>query len=58
MMTLASALTRLAVLVLISFGIAACTGKPIDPDKISQADEIPPGPGIFTGDEGQFEITF
>ena len=33
--------------------IAGCAGKPFEPTKI---DEIPPGPGLLSGDDGEFVI--
>ncbi len=37
--------------------LAACgTGEPIDPDLISKPDEIHPGPGVFSGEDGAFVL--
>jgi len=58
MMRLPTDYLRMAAIVLICGGLAACVGKPIDPDQIGQADEIPPGPGLISGEKGQFEVTF
>lgn len=36
---------------------AACVGKPLESSKWQDtADEIPPGPGLFTGEDGEFVI--
>lgn len=43
---------RLAILAGL-LALAAC-GRPVDPDEISEPDEIPPGRGVFTGDDGEF----
>lgn len=43
---------RLTV-VMALLGVSACgTSEPIDPDEIGRADEIPPGPGAATGEDG------
>ena len=37
--------------------LAACgTGEPIDPDMISKPDEMQPGPGVFSGEDGEFVL--
>ena len=44
---------------LLALALAGCSGKPLDPDQISgQADEIPPGRGLVSGDKGAFEAGF
>ena len=49
--------------VLAAFVLAALTAcakehKPIDPDLISTSDEMPKGPGLFTGKDGAFKKSF
>jgi hypothetical protein len=47
---------RIAV-VLAVIGLAACGGKPLHPSKwFDPVDEIPPGPGLFSGEDGEFVL--
>ncbi len=44
----------LKAIILVCTLLAACAeGKPFDPP---QAGEIPPGPGLFTGEDGEFRL--
>ncbi len=44
-------------IVLTVLGLAACGDKPLHPSKwVNPVDEIPPGPGLFSGDDGEFVI--
>jgi hypothetical protein len=37
--------------------LAACGGKPLHTSKWQDpADEIPPGPGLFSGEDGEFTV--
>ncbi|WP_158275515.1 hypothetical protein [Maritimibacter sp. 55A14] len=49
------AIRALAILALL--GLAAC-GDPIDPDNVARVDEIPPGSGLLTKEEGAFVKEF
>ncbi len=48
-------LTALTLLTLLT--LAAC-GRPVDPATIGGADQIPPGPGLLTGEKGVLSHTF
>lgn len=49
-------ITTLLVLFL-GLAVASCGGKPLDPSKWQEpAGEIPPGPGLFSGDDGEFVL--
>lgn len=49
---------RLAIRVLsaalLSAGLAACSG--VQPYNFVAVDEIPPGPGLISGEDGEFEL--
>lgn len=53
-MTRAMKLACLAALL----ALAACGGKAVDPDSIAAPDEIPPGKGLLSGDDGEFVVNF
>ena len=40
----------------VSFPLTACYIEPLDEEGTLQHDEIPPGPGLFTGSEGAIVI--
>ncbi len=45
---------QLAIVLLLSFLIIGCEGgKPFDPPT---AGEIPSGPGLFSGEDGEFKL--
>jgi hypothetical protein len=45
------------VILLAALGLAACGGKPLHPSKYKEpAGEIPPGPGLLTGEDGAFVL--
>lgn len=50
---MATRLRRLAVGALLA-ALSACAGKPLEPTKV--VDEIPEGPGVFSGEDGEFVI--
>ncbi len=47
----------LIVLALVTVGCAE-RRHPIDPGQIDEPDEIPPGPGLFSGEDGVFDFNF
>ena len=47
-----------AIALVLSCSLAACTQTPIDPDTIARPDDIPPGRGLLTGDQGDFSVDF
>ena len=45
------------LLVAATLSLSACGGKPLHTSKWqSTGDEIPPGPGLFSGEDGEFTI--
>lgn len=51
---------RVAAVIALMLGLAlaACGGKPLDPSKWQgSASDIPPGPGLFSGDDGEEQGT-
>ncbi len=44
---------RLALLLVLGVLAGCASGEPFDPPT---ADEIPPGPGLFTGKDGEFRL--
>jgi hypothetical protein len=45
------------LLVAATLAISACGGKPLHTSKWQDgADEIPPGPGLYSGEDGEFVI--
>lgn len=42
---------------LLTVTVAAC-GRPVDPATIGGVDQIPPGPGLLTGEKGELSHTF
>ncbi len=50
-------LARLLAALLVILGLAACSlGKPLEPGKQADTDDIPSGPGLFSGADGEFAI--
>jgi|TARA_B100000315_G_scaffold232681_1_gene245114 hypothetical protein len=52
-------IVKLAAILLVAatLAISACGGKPLHTSKWQDsADEIPPGPGLFSGEDGEFVI--
>lgn len=50
----------LALVTLAVLALAACngTGRPIDASLIERPDEIRPGSGFLSGEDGGFELSF
>jgi hypothetical protein len=44
---------RWLILLLAGIGLTACAAEPFD---YTPVDEIPPGPGLLSGEEGEFVI--
>ncbi len=44
---------RLAIAI-VAGGLAACSG--VEPMRYTPIDEIPPGPGLFSGEDGVFTL--
>lgn len=44
---------RWLILLLGGIGLAACAAEPFD---YTPVDEIPPGPGLLSGEEGEFVV--
>ncbi len=45
------------ILIAVTLAVSACGGKPLHTSKWqSTGDEIPPGPGLFSGADGEFTI--
>jgi len=40
----------------VAFLLAACSGDPIDPASISRPDEVQAGPGLLTGEAGEYAL--
>ncbi len=50
-------MAKLLALALLAVGLAACSvGEPLDQATLEESDEIPPGPGLFSGEDGEFVI--
>ncbi len=45
---------RLVLLAVLAAGLAACSG--VQPYSYTPIDEIPPGPGLFSGEDGEFVL--
>ena len=51
----AAALRKGLICAFVALGLSACgQAKPLG--EVEQADEIPPGPGLFTGKDGRYII--
>jgi len=45
------------MILVVALGLAACGGKPLHPSKYKDpGGEIPPGPGLFSGEDGEFVL--
>jgi hypothetical protein len=50
---------KIAAILLVAamLAVSACGGKPLHTSKWQDgADEIPPGPGLFSGEDGEFIV--
>jgi hypothetical protein len=52
--TILRTVTRLIAAAALSAGLAACSG--VRSYEFVAIDEIPPGPGLFSGEDGEFVI--
>lgn len=41
-----------ALLLAALVGLAACGGRPLAENEVEEPDEIPPGPGLISGEDG------
>jgi hypothetical protein len=48
------AATRLLAVAVLAAGLAACSG--MQPYNFTAVDEIPPGPGLISGEDGEFVL--
>jgi len=48
------AVRRLIAVAALAAGLAACANA--QPYKFTAIDEIPPGPGLFSGEDGEFVV--
>lgn len=48
------AVLRLAAAAALAAGLAACSN--VQPYTFTAIDEIPPGPGLFSGEDGEFVL--